>query len=71
MNLTWSVTPLEHQQNESQFLQLQPIQGLIGGDQARPFFLRSGLPPATLAQVGFIIVAGGWGEVDKGQFLKF
>lgn len=48
------LTPVECQQNEGQFLLLQPYNNLINGEQARPFFLKSGLNPNLLAQVYFI-----------------
>jgi len=52
-NNPWIITPLEHQSNEGQFIVLHPIgvPPMIGGDQARPFFLKSGLPATILAQV--------------------
>lgn len=53
MNNPWVLSAVECQQDEGQFLLLQPVNGLISGDQARPFFLKSGLPPNILAQVIF------------------
>lgn len=55
MTNPWApLTPVEYQQNEGQFLLLQPYNDLINGEQARPFFLKSGLNPNLLAQVYFI-----------------
>lgn len=52
MSNPWgSLLLTECQQNEGQFLLLQPLNGLINGEQARPFFLNSGLAPNVLAQV--------------------
>lgn len=56
-NNPWIITPIEHQSNEGQFIILHPIgiPPMIGGDQARPFFLKSGLPATILAQVIYLI----------------
>ena len=47
----WVITTHEHRQNEGQFVVLRPIGGMIYGEQARPFFLKSGLSASALAQV--------------------
>lgn len=49
----WSISSLEYQQSEVHFIALQPDNGLITGDKARPFLLKSGLPPQILAQVKY------------------
>jgi hypothetical protein len=41
----------EFQQFEIQFIALKPVDGFLTGDQARNFFIQSGLPPPILGQV--------------------
>lgn len=50
----WVITPIEHQQNEVQFMTLNPRNGMITGDAARNLFLKSGLPTQILAQVRLV-----------------
>ncbi|KAI1733270.1 variant SH3 domain-containing protein [Ditylenchus destructor] len=70
MNTTnpWIVTQQEYQQNEGQFVLLQPVQGLISGDQSRPFFLKSGLPPGVLAQIWQLSDLNKDGKLDRIEF---
>ncbi|KAI1714547.1 SH3 domain-containing protein [Ditylenchus destructor] len=64
----WIVTQQEYQQNEGQFVLLQPVQGLISGDQSRPFFLKSGLPPGVLAQIWQLSDLNKDGKLDRLEF---
>ncbi|CAL8239902.1 unnamed protein product, partial [Gadus morhua 'NCC'] len=41
----------ERAKHDQQFHSLAPAGGYITGDQARNFFLQSGLPPPILAQI--------------------
>ncbi|KAG8541409.1 hypothetical protein GDO81_029136 [Engystomops pustulosus] len=47
----WAITTEERAKHDQQFSSLKPIGGLITGEQARTFFLQSGLPPAVLAEI--------------------
>lgn len=38
-------------ENDRQFNTLNPMNGLVSGEQARPLFIKSGLSPAILAQI--------------------
>uniref|UniRef100_A0A915CXZ7 Intersectin-1 n=1 Tax=Ditylenchus dipsaci TaxID=166011 RepID=A0A915CXZ7_9BILA len=62
------LTHQDLQQNEGQFASLQPFQGLINGDQARPFFLKSGLPPNILAQIWQLSDLNKDGKLDRLEF---
>lgn len=47
----WVITEAEMKENDIQFSSLNPVNGFVSGDQAGPFFMKSGLPAAVLAQV--------------------
>uniref|UniRef100_A0A914IB65 Intersectin-1 n=1 Tax=Globodera rostochiensis TaxID=31243 RepID=A0A914IB65_GLORO len=64
----WLITSQEQQQNEGQFVVLRPVNGLIGGEQARPFFLKSGLPPIVLAQIWQLADVNKDGKLDRFEF---
>ncbi|KAL3108428.1 hypothetical protein niasHT_015350 [Heterodera trifolii] len=64
----WIITAQEHQKNEAQFVVLRPIDGLIGGEQARPFFLKSGLPAIMLAQIWQLADVNKDGKLDRFEF---
>ncbi|KAI6239576.1 BMA-ITSN-1, isoform a [Aphelenchoides fujianensis] len=46
----WQLSHAEFQASEIQFIALRPADGFLSGEQARPFFMQSGLPPQTLGQ---------------------
>uniref|UniRef100_I3IVP3 Intersectin 2a n=1 Tax=Oreochromis niloticus TaxID=8128 RepID=I3IVP3_ORENI len=45
----WAVTPEERAKHDKQFETLSPVLGYISGEQARKFFLQSGLPASVLS----------------------
>lgn len=47
----WVLTEAEMRENDIQFSSLNPVNGFVSGEQARPLFMKSGLSPAVLAQV--------------------
>nr|XP_014426715.1 intersectin-2 [Pelodiscus sinensis] len=47
----WAITSEERAKHDKQFDSLKPIGGYITGDQARTFFLQSGLPSSVLAEI--------------------
>lgn len=55
MNSPLVISQSEFQQCEVQFITLKPVDGFLNGDQARSFFLQSGLPPPVLGQVSCLI----------------
>ncbi|KAH7731039.1 ITSN-1 protein [Aphelenchoides avenae] len=64
----WSISSLEYQQSEVHFIALQPDNGFISGDKARPFLLKSGLPPQILAQIWALSDLNQDGKMDKLEF---
>uniref|UniRef100_A0A3Q2VMC8 EH domain-containing protein n=1 Tax=Haplochromis burtoni TaxID=8153 RepID=A0A3Q2VMC8_HAPBU len=47
----WAITPEERAKHDKQFETLSPVLGYISGEQARKFFLQSGLPASVLAEI--------------------
>uniref|UniRef100_A0A3P9P258 EH domain-containing protein n=1 Tax=Poecilia reticulata TaxID=8081 RepID=A0A3P9P258_POERE len=43
--------PTERDKHDQKFDTLSPSMGFISGEQARKFFLQSGLPPSVLAEI--------------------
>lgn len=51
----WVIQPRERLHYKEQFDALKPIGGIVTGEQAKGFLLRSQLPPAVLGQIWYII----------------
>uniref|UniRef100_A0A3Q3BB95 EH domain-containing protein n=1 Tax=Kryptolebias marmoratus TaxID=37003 RepID=A0A3Q3BB95_KRYMA len=49
----WAITPEERVKHDQKFDTLSPSMGYISGDQARKFFLQSGLPAPVLAEIWY------------------
>lgn len=64
----WIITAFEQRQNEGQFVVLRPIAGMIYGEQARPFFLKSGLSASALAQIWQLSDLNKDGKLDRLEF---
>ncbi|XP_063298170.1 intersectin-2 isoform X2 [Pelobates fuscus] len=64
----WAITTEERAKHDKQFASLKPAGGLITGDQARGFFLQSGLPPAVLAQIWSLSDLNKDGKMDQQEF---
>lgn len=47
----WMIQPRERMRYQEQFDSLKPNNGIITGEQAKGFFLRSQLQPAVLGQI--------------------
>uniref|UniRef100_A0A5S6K9B3 Intersectin-1 n=1 Tax=Xenopus tropicalis TaxID=8364 RepID=A0A5S6K9B3_XENTR len=62
------VTFLERAKHDQQFHGLQPTAGYITGDQARNFFLQSGLPQPVLAQIWALADMNNDGRMDQLEF---
>ncbi|KAK5908883.1 hypothetical protein CgunFtcFv8_016901 [Champsocephalus gunnari] len=59
----------ERAKHDQQFLSLSPTAGgYITGDQARNFFLQSGLPPPILAQIWALADMNSDGRMDIHEF---
>ncbi|XP_068136346.1 intersectin-2 isoform X2 [Hyperolius riggenbachi] len=64
----WAITTEERAKHDKQFASLKPISGLITGDQAKNFFLQSGLPPAVLAEIWALSDLNKDGKMDQQEF---
>ncbi|KAM4692947.1 intersectin-2 [Discoglossus pictus] len=64
----WAITTEERGKHDKQFASLKPVGGLITGDQARGFFLQSGLPPAILAEIWSLSDLNKDGKMDQLEF---
>ncbi|KAM9315865.1 intersectin-2 [Gastrophryne carolinensis] len=64
----WAITAEERAKHDKQFASLNPIAGLITGDQAKSFFLQSSLPPAVLAEIWALADLNKDGKMDQLEF---
>ncbi|MEE6467933.1 hypothetical protein FKM82_008118 [Ascaphus truei] len=64
----WAVTVEERTKHDQQFHSLKPTAGFITGDQARNFFLQSGLPQPVLAQIWALADMNNDGRMDQLEF---
>ncbi|XP_040283363.1 intersectin-2 isoform X1 [Bufo bufo] len=64
----WAITMEERTKHDQQFASLKPAGGLITGEQARTFFLQSGLPPAILADIWALSDLNKDGKMDQLEF---
>ncbi|MEE6476970.1 hypothetical protein FKM82_011305 [Ascaphus truei] len=64
----WAITTEERAKHDKQFACLKPVAGLITGDQARSFFLQSGLPPSVLAEIWSLSDLNKDGKMDQQEF---
>nr|XP_056712131.1 intersectin-2 [Euleptes europaea] len=64
----WAITSEERTKHDKQFDNLKPVGGYITGDQARTFFLQSGLPPQVLAEIWALSDLNKDGKMDQQEF---
>ncbi|KAM9156493.1 intersectin-2 isoform 3-T4 [Pangshura tecta] len=64
----WAITSEERAKHDKQFESLKPIGGYITGDQARTFFLQSGLPSSVLAEIWALADLNKDGKMDQQEF---
>ncbi|CAF0787535.1 unnamed protein product [Brachionus calyciflorus] len=65
----WKITPEERLKHNSTFSQLSPLSGsLLTGEQAKAFFLKSGLPTPVLGQIWTLADLNKDGSLDKKEF---
>ncbi|XP_074847443.1 intersectin-2 isoform X2 [Carettochelys insculpta] len=64
----WAITSEERAKYDKQFDSLKPIGGYITGDQARTFFLQSGLPSSVLAEIWALADLNKDGKMDQQEF---
>ncbi|XP_012385835.1 intersectin-2 [Dasypus novemcinctus] len=64
----WAITSEERIKHDKQFDNLKPSGGYITGDQARTFFLQSGLPAPVLAEIWALSDLNKDGKMDQQEF---
>ncbi|XP_037606775.1 intersectin-2a isoform X2 [Sebastes umbrosus] len=64
----WAITPEERGKHDKQFDTLTPVLGYVSGEQARKFFLQSGLPPSVLAEIWNLADMDSDGKMDRHEF---
>ncbi|XP_029451899.1 intersectin-2 isoform X2 [Rhinatrema bivittatum] len=64
----WAITTEERGKHDKQFDSLKPVGGYITGDQARTFFLQSGLPASVLAEIWTLSDLNKDGKMDQLEF---
>lgn len=64
----WAITSEERTKHDKQFDNLKPAGGYITGDQARTFFLQSGLPAPILAEIWALSDLNKDGKMDQQEF---
>ncbi|XP_040080451.1 intersectin-2 isoform X1 [Oryx dammah] len=64
----WAITSEERTKHDKQFDNLKPLGGYITGDQARTFFLQSGLPAPVLAEIWALSDLNKDGKMDQQEF---
>ncbi|CAO2604006.1 ITSN2 [Lemmus lemmus] len=64
----WAITSEERNKHDKQFDNLKPSGGYITGDQARTFFLQSGLPAPVLAEIWALSDLNKDGKMDQQEF---
>ncbi|XP_047196468.1 intersectin-2b isoform X2 [Hippoglossus stenolepis] len=64
----WAVTPGERDKHDQKFDTLSPTMGYVSGEQARKFFLQSGLPSSVLAEIWSLADMNKDGKMDRLEF---
>ncbi|XP_045916385.1 intersectin-2a isoform X1 [Micropterus dolomieu] len=64
----WAIAPEERGKHDKQFDTLAPVLGYVSGEQARKFFLQSGLPASVLAEIWNLADMDGDGKMDRLEF---
>ncbi|XP_066526620.1 intersectin-2b [Hoplias malabaricus] len=64
----WAITPEERDKHDQKFDTLSPTQGYVSGEQARTFFLQSGLPSSVLAEIWALADLNKDGKMDRLEF---
>lgn len=65
----WKITPEERTKHNATFSQLNPVNGaMLSGEQAKAFFLKSGLPTPVLGQIWTLADLNKDGNLDQKEF---
>jgi len=66
---SWKITVEERNKHNASFMQLNPVNGThLTGEQAKPFFLKSGLPTNVLGTIWVLADYNKDGKLDKKEF---
>ncbi|XP_068181807.1 intersectin-2b isoform X2 [Antennarius striatus] len=64
----WAISPEERNKHDQKFDTLSPSMGYVSGEQARKFFLQSGLPASVLAEIWALADMNRDGKMDRLEF---
>ncbi|KAK3098160.1 hypothetical protein FSP39_016770 [Pinctada imbricata] len=64
----WRITGEERSKHDAQFFQLKPVNGFVTGEQAKGFFMQSGLPTPVLGQIWTLADMNNDGKMDRKEF---
>uniref|UniRef100_A0A674N4C8 Intersectin 2b n=1 Tax=Takifugu rubripes TaxID=31033 RepID=A0A674N4C8_TAKRU len=64
----WAISPEERNKHDQKFDTLSPSMGYVSGEQARKFFLQSGLSASVLAEIWSLADMNKDGKVDRLEF---
>uniref|UniRef100_A0A667ZXI7 Intersectin 2b n=1 Tax=Myripristis murdjan TaxID=586833 RepID=A0A667ZXI7_9TELE len=64
----WAISPEERDKHDLKFDTLTPSMGYVSGEQARKFFLQSGLPASVLAEIWALADMNKDGKMDRLEF---
>ncbi|XP_070767297.1 intersectin-2-like [Enoplosus armatus] len=64
----WAISPEERVKHDQKFDTLSPSMGYVSGEQARKFFLQSGLPASVLAEIWALADMNKDGRMDRLEF---
>ncbi|XP_023283935.1 intersectin-1-like, partial [Seriola lalandi dorsalis] len=64
----WAISPEERDKHDQKFDTLSPSMGYVSGEQARKFFLQSGLPASVLAEIWSLADMNKDGKMDRLEF---
>ncbi|XP_023150163.2 intersectin-2b isoform X2 [Amphiprion ocellaris] len=64
----WAISPEERNKHDQKFDTLSPSMGYVSGEQARKFFLQSGLPSNVLADIWALADMNKDGKMDRLEF---
>uniref|UniRef100_H3DK01 Osteoclast-stimulating factor 1 n=1 Tax=Tetraodon nigroviridis TaxID=99883 RepID=H3DK01_TETNG len=64
----WAISPEERNKHDQKFDTLSPLMGYVSGEQAKKFFLQSGLPASVLAEIWALADMNKDGKMDRLEF---
>ncbi|XP_029001279.1 intersectin-2b isoform X2 [Betta splendens] len=64
----WAISPEERDKHDQKFDTLSPAMGYVSGEQAKKFFLQSGLPASVLAEIWALADMNKDGKMDRLEF---